>query len=254
MRLNKFIAHYSTYSRREADRTVQDGFVKVNGELETNPARDINEERDIVYVSGKRVSPTNKYTVIVYNKPKGEIVSKKDPQGRKTIYDSLHKDFKHFIPVGRLDFASEGLLLLTDSSVIATALMQSDLQRVYKLKIRGEITPAMEKAMLEGLELTDASRGAYKNSKIQSMTFKPFLGYSIVKNQPNYSILKVAISEGKNRELRRFFASFDAEVVDLKRLEFAEVKLNNLPTGKSRYLDRSEYNALHKFLKQKGVK
>ena len=249
MRLNKFIAHYSTYSRREADRSVQDGYVKVNGEIETNPARDINENRDIVYISGKRVSPTNKYTVIVYNKPKGEIVSKKDPQGRRTIYDSLHKDFKHFKPVGRLDFASEGLLLLTDSSVVATALMESDLQRVYKIKIKGNITPAMEKAMLEGLELQDATKGAHKNSKIKSMSFKPFLGYTIIKNQPNYSILKVAINEGKNRELRRFFASFDAEVVDLKRLEFAEIKLNNLPTGKSRYLNRSEYNALHTFLK-----
>jgi 23S rRNA pseudouridine2605 synthase len=153
-----------------------------------------------------------------------------------------------------LDFASEGLLLLTDSSVVATALMESDLQRVYKIKIKGSITPKMEEAMLEGITLEDATKGAHKKSKITSMTFKPFLGYTIVKNQPNYSILKVAISEGKNRELRRFFAAFGAEVLDLKRLEFAEIKLNNLPTGKTRYLDRSEYNALHTFLKQQGVK
>ena len=254
MRLNKFIAHYSTFSRREADRAVQEGYVKVNGELETNPARDINEERDVVYISGKRVSPKNKYTVIVYNKPRGEIVSKKDPQGRRTIYDSLPKEFKHFKPVGRLDFASEGLLLLTDSSVVATALMESDLQRVYKIKIKGPITPKMEEAMLEGLELEDATKGAHKKSKIRSMKFKPFLGYTIVKNQPNYSILKVAIAEGQNRELRRFFASFGTDVLDLKRLEFAEIKLNNLPTGKTRYLDRSEYNALHTFLKSVSKK
>ena len=254
MRLNKFIAHYSTYSRREADRAVQEGYVKVNGETETNPARDINENKDVVYISGKRVSPKNKFTVIVYNKPKGELVTKKDPQGRRTIYDSLSKEFKHFKPVGRLDFASEGLLLLTDSSAIATALMESDLQRVYRIKIKGEITPQMEKAMLEGLELKDATKGAHAKSKIKSMHFKPFLGYTIVKNQPNYSILKVAIAEGKNRELRRFFASFGAEVVDLKRLEFAEIKLNNLPSGKTRFLERSEYNALHTFLKTQGVK
>ncbi len=254
MRLNKFIAHYSTFSRREADKAVQEGYVKVNGETETNPARDIDEKRDVVYISGKKVSPKNKFTVIVYNKPKGELVTKKDPKGRRTIYDSLPKEFKHFKPVGRLDFASEGLLLLTDSSAIATALMESDLQRVYKIKIKGEITPQMEKAMLEGLVLEDATKGAHKKSKITSMTFKPFLGYTIVKNQPNYSILKVAIAEGKNRELRRFFASFGTEVVDLKRLEFAEIKLNNLPSGKTRYLERSEYNALHTFLKTQGVK
>jgi len=180
MRLNKFIAHYSTYSRREADKVVQDGYVRINGDIETNPARNVDENRDIVYVSGKKVSPTNKYTVIVYNKPKGEIVSKKDPQGRRTIYDTLHKDFKHFKPVGRLDFASEGVLLLTDSSVVATALMESDLQRVYKIKIKGAITPDIEKAMIEGLELDDATKGAYKNTTIKSMYFKPFLGYTII--------------------------------------------------------------------------
>jgi 23S rRNA pseudouridine2605 synthase len=251
MRLNKYIAHNSTYSRREADRAIQDGYVRVNGEIELNPATQIDEHKDIVYVSGKQVSAKSKYTVIVYNKPKGELVTKHDPRGRRTIYDTLDKKFKHFIPVGRLDFASEGVLLLTDASFVATALMNSDLERIYKIKIKGAITPQMEEAMLEGLELEDASKGAHKNSKITSMSFAPFLGYKIQKNTPTYSILKVAISEGKNRELRRFFAHFDAEVVDLKRLSFAEIELNNLPTGKSRYLTRSEYNALHTFLKDK---
>jgi 23S rRNA pseudouridine2605 synthase len=86
------------------------------------------------------------------------------------------------------------------------------------------------------------------------MEFKPFIGYKIQKNQPNYSVLKVALSEGKNRELRRFFAHFGAEVVDLKRVSFAEIELNNLPTGKTRYLSRSEYSALHKFLKEEKRK
>jgi len=81
------------------------------------------------------------------------------------------------------------------------------------------------------------------------MEFKPFLGYKIQKNAHNYSILKVALNEGKNRELRRFFAHFDAEIADLKRLSFAEIELNNLPTGKTRYLTRSEYSALFTFLK-----
>jgi len=253
MRLNKYIAHNSTYSRREADKAVQDGYVRVNGEIQTNPATQI-EDGDIVYVSGKQVSPKSKYTVIVYNKPKGELVTKSDPRGRRTIYDSLSKEFKHFIPVGRLDFATEGLLLLTDASRVATALMNSNLERVYKVKIKGDITPDMEKAMLEGLTLEDATAGAHEKSKITSMTFAPFLGYKIQKNEPHYSILKVAIAEGQNREIRRFFASFDREVVDLKRLSFAEISLNNLPTGKTRFLSRSEYSALHKFLKEESKK
>ncbi|MDD3505241.1 MAG: rRNA pseudouridine synthase, partial [Sulfurimonas sp.] len=87
------------------------------------------------------------------------------------------------------------------------------------------------------------------HSKVTKMEFKPFIGYKIQKNQPNYSILKVALSEGKNRELRRFFAHFGAEIVDLKRISFAEIELNNLPEAKVRFLSRSEYSALSKFLK-----
>lgn len=250
MRLNKYIAHHSSYSRREADKVIQDGYVRINGEIEDNPATQVEEGKDIVYVSGKQVSPRDKYTVIVYNKPKGELVTKTDPRGRKTIYDSLEKKYKHYIPIGRLDYASEGLLLLTDASKVATALMNSDLERIYKLKIKGEVTSEMENAMLNGMVLDDATAGGHEHSKVTSMEFKPFIGYKIQKNTPNYSILKVAISEGKNRELRRFFAHFDAEVADLKRLSFAEVELNNLPTGKVRFLSRSEYSALAKFMKE----
>lgn len=250
MRLNKYIAHNSSYSRREADKAIQDGYVRINGEIETNPATQVEEGECDVYISGKRVSPRDKYTVIVYNKPKGELVTKKDPKGRKTIYDTLDKKYRHYIPVGRLDYASEGVLLLTDASKVATALMNSDLERIYKIKIKGEITPDMQEAMLSGLELEDATAGAHSHSKIKSMKFAPFIGYKIQKNAHNYSILKVAISEGQNRELRRFFAHFGAEVADLKRISFAEIELNNLPTGKSRFLTRSEYSALHTFLKQ----
>lgn len=249
MRLNKYIAHHSSYSRREADKAIKDGYVRVDGEVETNPATQVDEKNVVVYVSGKLVSPSDKYTVIVYNKPKGELVTKSDPKGRRTIYDTLDKKYKHFIPVGRLDFATEGVLLLTDASRVATALMNSDLQRTYKVKIKGAITPEMEEAMMTGLTLEDATAGGHSHSKITSMTFAPFLGYKIQKNEHNYSILKIAISEGQNREIRRFFAHFGTEVADLKRLSFAEIGLNNLPTGKSRFLTRSEYSALHTFLK-----
>jgi 23S rRNA pseudouridine2605 synthase len=250
VRLNKYIAHHSSYSRREADKAIQDGYVRVDGEVETNPATQVIEGVSVVYVSGKQVSVRDKYTVIVYNKPKGELVTKNDPRARRTIYDSLDNKYKHYIPVGRLDYASEGLLLLTDASRVATTLMNSDLERIYKIKIKGEITSEMENAMLNGMILDDASAGGHEKSSITSMEFKPFIGYKIQKNTPNYSILKVAISEGKNRELRRFFASFGTDVVDLKRLSFAEIELNNLPTGKVRYLSRSEYSALATYLKE----
>lgn len=248
MRLNKFIAHYSTYSRREADQAILDGYVRVEGEIETNPATQVDERHANVMISGNKITPTDQFTVIVYNKPRGELVTKKDPQGRKTIYDSLAKQYRHFIPVGRLDFASEGLLLLTDASRVATALMTSKMERVYRIKIKGHVTEAMKKAMGEGLELDDASAGAHEHSEIEAMNFAPFYAYQVQKDQGDFSILKVAIGEGQNRELRRFFAHFGAEVVDLKRLSFGGIDLNNLPTGKVRFLERSEYASLREFL------
>jgi len=248
MRLNKFIAHYSTYSRREADTVIQSGYVYVDGELETNPATQVDERYVKVVVSGKKIVPSDQFTVIVYNKPKGELVTKSDPRGRRIIYDTLDKKYRHFIPVGRLDFATEGLLLLTDASRVANVLMTSSLERVYKVKIKGPVTEAMEEAMKKGLALDDASAGAHELSDVTSMDFAPFFAYQIMKNQGDYSVLKIAIGEGKNREIRRFFAHFDAEVVDLKRLSFGGIELNNLPTGKTRFLERSEYVHLREFL------
>jgi 23S rRNA pseudouridine2605 synthase len=248
MRLNKYIAHYSTYSRREADQAILDGYVRIDGEVETNPAIQVDERNANVMISGNKIVPNDQFTVIVYNKPRGELVTKKDPQGRKTIYDSLAKQYRHYIPVGRLDFASEGLLLLTDASRVATALMTSKMERVYKIKIKGPVTEGMKIAMGEGLELEDASAGAHEHADAGPMSFAPFYAYQVQKDQGDYSILKVAIGEGKNRELRRFFAHFGAEIVDLKRLSFGGIELNNLPTGKVRFLERSEYSNLREFL------
>jgi len=250
MRLNKFISHHSTYSRREADRAIQDGYVRINGEIVTNPAVQVDEKKDEVYISGKKVSTDEKMTVIVYNKPRGELVTKKDPQGRRTIYDGLDKQYKHFIPVGRLDFATEGVLLLTDSPRVASVLMHSSLERVYKVKIKGAVTEAMEEAMRTGMHLEDATAGAHTKSEIEAMTFAPFFAYQVQKNRHDYSVLKIAIGEGKNREIRRFFAHFGAEVADLKRLAYGGIELNNLPTGKTRFLSRSEYADLRQYIKE----
>ena len=247
MRLNKFISHHTTYSRREADKLIFEGKVKVNGKIVTNPAYDV-QNGDKVAVKGKPVKKSTKYTCIVYNKPRGELVTKRDDRGRKTIYDTLPKKFKHFIPVGRLDFASEGLLILTDSPKVAHALMNSDLPRVYKLRIKGDITPEMEAAMMEGVEV--GSEGAHEKTNQEKIKLEPFLSYQIIKNDPKYSTLKVAIKEGKNRELRRFFAHFGRDVLDLKRLSYGWVSLNALPVGKTRYFDKREYKLLKEFLKE----
>ncbi|WP_419763566.1 MAG: pseudouridine synthase [Arcobacter sp.] len=252
VRLNKFISHNSKYSRREADTLIADGRVKVNKKTITDLSTKVSET-DIVLIDNKVVKfEKNKmYTVLVYNKPKGELVTKNDPQGRRIIFDTLGSKYKHFLPIGRLDYSSEGVLLLTDSVEVANGLMHSDLQRVYKIKLNGALTKQVEDAMNSGLQLEDATKGARKDSKIKSMNFAPFLGYKVDSVKDTFSKLKVAITEGKNRELRRFFAHFGLDILDLKRVEYGGISLNNLPTGKSRYLTREEYKNLKDYLATK---
>jgi 23S rRNA pseudouridine2605 synthase len=252
MRLNKFISHNTKYSRREADKLIQEGKVRVNGKTHTDLSTKVSYD-DTIEVNNNRIFKKEQFTVIVYNKPKGELVSKKDDRGRKTVYDTLPKKFAHFISVGRLDFASEGLLLLTDAAPIASALMSSDLERVYYIKIKGSVSNTMVDAMQNGLELIDASKGAHSHSKIKSMSFAPFLSYQIFGSSGGYTKLKVMINEGKNRELRRFFAHFDAEVVDLKRVSYGIVDLGILKSGRHRFLTNSEYDGLRDFLKENKV-
>ncbi|MDR1614276.1 MAG: rRNA pseudouridine synthase [Campylobacteraceae bacterium] len=252
MRLNKFISHNTKYSRREADKLISEGKVRVGGKTNTDLSTKVSYD-DTVEIDGKKIFKKSEFTVIVYNKPKGELVSKKDDRGRRTIYDTLPKKFAHFNSVGRLDFASEGLLLLTDAAPIAAALMNSDLERVYYLKVKGEISEAAKEAMQNGLELSDASKGAHSHSKIKSMSFAPFLSWQIFGKSGEYTKLKVMINEGKNRELRRFFAHFDAEVAELKRVSYGVMDLGMLKSGKHRFLTNSEYDKLRDFLKENKV-
>jgi len=250
MRLNKYISHHTKYSRREADKLIELGEVTLNKKPLTTFHYEVQEE-DRIFVKGKAVKVSNELTIIVYNKPKGVLVTKKDDRGRATIYHKLPGKYRHFIPVGRLDYASEGLLLLTDSVEVATALMESGLDRTYNLKIDTPLSSEMINAMKEGLVLDDARAGAHEKSKIYAMEFAPFAHFEIRSEGKNFSKLRVTITEGKNRELRRFFAHFKAKVLDLKRIAFGGIELNNLPENKTRYFSRREYDDVHKFMKRK---
>lgn len=248
-RLNKFISHNSDYSRREADKLIEEGRVSINGEVVKSLATQVTNDQKVRIDKKLIKHEENKmFTVIVYNKAKGELVTKNDPQGRKIIFDTLGGKYKNFMPIGRLDYASEGVLLLTDSVDVYNALVHSDLERVYKVKLSGMITKSCEDAMLHGLDLEDATSGARGDSKVRSMSFKPFSGYQLQSKNENFTKLKVAITEGQNRELRRFFAHFSLDVMDLKRVEFGGISLNNLPTGKSRFFTRKEYQDLKNYM------
>jgi 23S rRNA pseudouridine2605 synthase len=250
MRLNKYISHNTKYSRREADKLIEEGEVTLNKKVLKDFAYEVQED-DYISVRGRQVKESKELTIIVYSKPKGVLVTKKDDRGRATIYHKLPGKYRHFVPVGRLDYASEGLLLLTDSPEVATALMESSLDRTYNLKIDKPVSPEMITAMKEGLVLDDARAGAHEKSKIYSMEFAPFAHFEVRSEGQNFSKLRVTITEGKNRELRRFFAHFEAKVLDLKRIAFGGIELNNLPTNKTRYFTRREYDDVHKFMKRR---
>jgi len=249
MRLNKYISHNSKYSRRDADKLIESGEVTVNKKRIDNFGYSV-QEGDHVAIKGIPIKERTELTMIVYNKPKGTLVTKKDDRGRTTIYHKLPGKFRHFIPIGRLDYASEGILFMTDSPKVADILMSSELDRTYNIKIDRPLTNEMQEAMREGLPLDDARAGGHENSKIFSMEFAPFVNYEIRGVSQNFTKLRVTIAEGKNRELRRFFGHFEANILDLKRVAFGGIELNNLPTNKSRYFTRREYDDLHKYLKE----
>ena len=250
MRINKYISHNTRYSRREADKLIEEGQVTIDKHVVNDFGYDVQDD-DRVFIKGKQIKVSNELTIIVYNKPKGTLVTKKDDRGRTTIYHKLPGKFRHFVPVGRLDYASEGILLLTDTPEVATALMESCLDRTYNLKIDKPISPEMITAMKEGLVLDDARAGAHEKSKIFSMEFAPFAHFETRSEGKNFSKLRVTITEGKNRELRRFFAHFEAKVLDLKRVSFGGIDLNNLPTNKTRFFTRREYDDVHQFMKRR---
>lgn len=252
MRINKFISHNSPYSRREADELIKQGLVKINHKVAQ--FNDSVKESDKIFIKNKLLHKKTQFSVIIYHKQKGELVSRKDDRGRKTIYNSLPKEFNTWLSVGRLDYASEGLLLLTDSPVIADALMHSDLEREYYLKVRGSVDKKVIEAMQNGLEIQNSIKGAHAKTKINSMKFAPFLDFEIFGWSGGYTKLRVVINEGQNRELRRFFGYFDLEVMDLKRVAFGIVELGMLKAGKYRFLERSEYEKLRDFLKTNGIR
>ncbi len=249
MRLNKFISHNSRYSRRDADKLIEEGEVTINRKVIKEFGYEV-EDGDFVAVKGRAIKPRAELTVIIYNKPKGVLVTKRDDRERTTIYHKLPGKFRHFIPVGRLDYASEGLLILTDSPDVAEKLMRSDIPRTYNLKIDKPLTEEMVDAMREGMVLNDARAGGHEKSQITSMEFAPFDDLEIRSEGKNFTKIRVTISEGQNRELRRFFAHFGAEVLDLKRVAFGDIELNNLPTNKTRYYKRREYSDLYAYLKE----
>ncbi len=233
MRINKYLASCGMGSRRKCEALVTEGRVKKNGRPITELSADI-KENDIITVDGYKVIPSTNHVYIMMNKPKGCICSKSDERGRKTVFDivaSFCSDSRLFT-VGRLDYDTEGLLLLTTDGELSNKLThpRNEIEKTYVAKIEGEI---------DDLDLDKLRRGVIidgvktKRSKIKLLEFKN-----------NISRLEVKINEGRNRQIRKMFEAINREVIFLKRMAIGDLRLGGLTRGSCRFLKDDEVNYL----------
>ena len=232
MRINKYIASSGVTSRRNADKLVTEGRVKVNGKIVTELGFDVNENNDTVSVDGKKIALINKYTYIMMYKPKGCVCSANDECGRKTVFDYVDID-KRLFTVGRLDYDSEGLLLLTNDGALAQYITHpgNEIPKSYLVKVEGDIPEADLARLRKGVKLDDGSLTARAKVRLKEMAGDVY----------SYD---VTIFEGKNREIRRMFEAIGKEVIFLKRVAVGDLRLGGLSRGTYRYLTDKEIDYL----------
>jgi len=234
VRLNKYLASCGLGSRRKVEELIQAGKIKVNGVVVTNLATTINAESDIVSMGRNTLHPQEQKIFIMLNKPRGYITTKKDEFNRKTVYDLLPDFAKELHPVGRLDYDSEGLLLLTNDGDITNKITHpaNKMEKIYKVIIKGQLSQENLKKLREGIELDG----------VKTQTARVFLKAST----PEKSELRIGIHEGKNRQVRRMLEVLGHEVTSLKRLQIGDIKLEKLPVGNWRFLTDREVLGLVK--------
>ena len=236
MRINKYIASCGVASRRGADELISSGKVKVNGKVVVALGTEIDEYNDTVTVDGRKITPVTRSVYIMFHKPKGCVCTMKDEKGRKTVMDYLPEfsDLRVF-PVGRLDYETEGLLILTNDGEFANRLTHpsGDVSKTYVVKVNGP-SPESDLAKLRNGIVLDGE-------KLRRCKIKP-LG----EEEGGFFRYEVTIFEGKNRQIRRMFETIGKEVVFLKRVKIGEIKLGGLGRGAYRYLTDKEVDSLNR--------
>lgn len=232
MRLNKYIAECGVASRRGADGLIEEGRIKVNGKSVTQPGTVIDEDNDTVLLDGKKIERVRRSIYLMLNKPKGCVSTVKDDKGRKTVLDYIDIKDKRLFPIGRLDYDSEGLLLLTNDGDLAFKLTHPshDIPKTYIAKVEGEVPESDLAVLRKGIVLDGIQT---HRAKIK------FLEYN-----EGISRLEVTIYEGRNRQVRRMFESIGKQVVFLKRTGIGDLRLGGLSRGTYRYLTEKEIQLL----------
>lgn len=226
MRINKYLAQCGVASRRECDRLIAEGKVTVNG----RPAGlgdDVNDG-DNIKVEGRPVTvKKNEYYLL--HKPKGYLCTVSDDKGRKTVMDILGDGVGRVYPVGRLDYDSEGLLILTTDGELAQHLTHpsNEVPKTYVVKVEGRLTEADLNPIRSGIEI----EGGYVTKKCRA---------HIIETNRDFTRVEITLREGKNREIRKMFAAIGKEVTLLKRTKVGELSLRGLDRGAFRKLTPAE--------------
>lgn len=227
MRLNKFLSSAGIASRRKCDELILAGKISVNGKLTTELGRIIDEKKDKVYFNGELVSSQDKLVYFKLHKPKGYICSASDEKGRKTIFDLLPKDRRLF-SVGRLDYNTEGLILITNDGDFARAMSHPsfEIEKEYIVVIEGRISESELAVLRAGV--------VEKGVRLPKAKVVP------IKFDGKLTRLSVIIDEGKNRQIRRMFEGIGKSIVLLKRVSVGPFVLGGLQRGKYKEFSKEE--------------
>jgi len=233
MRLQKYMANCGVASRRSAEKIIIEKRVKVNG-LEIDQMGYVVNEGDIVEVDGNIISLETKKVYVILNKPTGYITTVSDEQNRPTVLDLVADIPERIFPIGRLDFNTKGLLMLTNDGDLSYKLThpKHNINKTYVAKVKGRI----DNDSIEKLEI-GVDIGGYITEKAEA---------KILKLENDYSIVRLIISEGKNRQVRRMFKSVGHEVVELERIAIGTITTGSLKEGHYRMMTKKEVNYLQR--------
>lgn len=228
MRIAKFLAAAEVASRRQSEKIITDGKVFVNGSRVTNLATQIDEKEDVVTVSGRRVRPAEQKIYIMLNKPVGCVCTCSDEKGRKTVLDYLKGIDRRVYPVGRLDFTTEGLLILTNDGELANKLMHPSykVNKRYYAVVNDELSDADIASVQKGV-MIEGRKTAPAQLKIMKM----------MKGRTEFTIV---VHEGRNHLVKNIFEALGKQVVFLKRISVGTLQLGDLKSGQYRFLNDDE--------------
>lgn len=232
-RLQKIMAQAGVASRRKCEELILEGKVQVNGETVTELGTKADPAQDVITVSGKPIK-NEKKVYIMLNKPKGVITSASDPEGRKIVSDYLKGIQERVYPIGRLDYDTEGLLLLTNDGEFANLLSHPKyhVPKTYLATVKGVPHGTELDKLRQGIMLEDG------------MTSPAEVEYKDVDPDDKQSVISITIHEGRNRQVRRMFEAINHPVVRLKRISYGDLLLQNLKRGLYRHLTPNEINQL----------